>query len=141
MMRLGTYIFEWNPDTITIPEKTKPVSEVKTYQGSAIFLWDVLLQGLPLVLKWNYMSLNQYNQLRIRYMLGESVEFNPDIGGNSYNVIVVSLEGSYFDVINDDNNYRKNVSMALSIRSAASTTTTSTTTTTSSSSTTTTTTV
>ena len=136
MMRLGDYTFYWNPDKTSIPERYRHVSEVKTYQGSAIFLWDVMLQGAPVTLEWDYMSLDQYNELRKKYLAGVEVEFNPDTGGSSYNVIVTSLVGSYIDVVGSDRNYRRNVKMSLSIRSAASTTTTTTTTTTSSSTTT-----
>jgi hypothetical protein len=130
-MRLGSYTFEWNPDRMSIPESKKEVSEVKTYDGSAIFLWDSLLQGVPVTLEWRYMSLDQYDQLRALFLSGDSVEFNPDTGGTSYNVIIVSLVGRYLDVLHSDNNYRQNVKMVLSIRSTASTTTTTTTTTTS----------
>jgi hypothetical protein len=132
MMRLGDYSFEWNPDKMTIPERYRPISEVETYQGSAIFLWDILLQGIPVTLEWKYLSIDQYNKMRAKYLAGVEVEFNPDTGGTSYNVMVLSLIGQYIDVVHSDSIYRQNTKMILSIRSAASTTTTTTTTTSSS---------
>ena len=131
-MRLGNYSFEWNPDRMTIPEKYRPISEIKTYQGSAIFLWDILLQGIPVTLEWKYLSLDQYDEMRAKYLAGTEVEFNPDTGGTSYNVMVISLTGQYMDVVHSDSAYRQNTKMILSIRSTASTTTTTTTTTSSS---------
>lgn len=135
MMRLGNYVFEWNPDRTSIPEKYRPISEVKTYHGTAIFIWDIILQGVPVTLEWKYMSLDQYSRLREKYLAGIAVEFNPDAGGSSYNVIVTALIGKYIDVVHSDSPYRANVKMTLSIRSTASTTTTTTTTTSSSSTT------
>lgn len=132
MMRLGDYVFEWNPDKITIPEKYRPISEVETYQGSAIFLWNILIQGVPVTLEWKYMSLDQYDKLRSKYLAGIEIEFNPDTGGSSYNVIATSLVGKYIDVVHSDSPYRQQVKMVLSIRSSASTTTTTSSTTTTS---------
>lgn len=132
MMKLGGYTFDWNPDEMTIPERYRSISEVDTYGGSAIFIWDLLLQGAPIVLKWDWMSIDQYNHLKAKYNAGETVEFNPDTGGSSYNVIITSFRGEYFRVLHSDMEYRRRVSMGMSIRSSASTTTTTTTTTTSS---------
>jgi len=135
-MRLGNYTFNWKPDKITPVQRIKPFGQVNTYSGSAIFQWTPLLQGVPIVLEWDMMEEDQYQQLKIKFLSTSVYEFNPDNRGQSYNVIVRTLNGKYIDTVNNEQPYRLDVQLVMVIESAASTSTT----TTSSSSTTTTTT-
>ena len=129
--RLGGYVFEWNPDEVTIPESKKTVAIQETYGGSAIFQWSPLLEGAMVELKWNWMPREQYSALRLLYLSTAQVEWNPQNGGETFFVYVVSLTGEYFPVALADIGYRANVKMILQIRTQGSTTSTTVTTTTS----------
>ena len=134
MQSLGGYTFQWNPDDMTMPYSEKTVSEVISFSGTQLFEWTASIVGKEVILSWDYMSNGQYNALRRRYVeTGTQYVWDPDIGGTTFNVIIKSLEGSYFKHLSEDIAYRKNVVMTLSLRSKATiqttTTTTSTTTT------------
>ena len=129
MQRLGGYTFTWDPDIMTIPESKKTVGRVKTYSGSAIFQWDAILEGTEVTLKWNLMPSHQYENLRLKYLSTDIIEWVPGVGSGSFYVAVINLEGEFIEVLNADISYRENVVLQLEIRSIASTTTTTTTTT------------
>jgi hypothetical protein len=129
MQRLGGYTFTWDPDIMTIPESKKTVGRVKTYSGSAIFQWDAILEGTEVTLKWNLMPSPQYENLRLKYLSTDIIEWVPGVGSGSFYVAVINLEGEFIEVLNADISYRENVVLQLEIRSIASTTTTTTTTT------------
>jgi len=136
--KLGGYTFYWDPDNMLIPEKKKDVAETKTYGGAAIFEWDAILSGTRVVLEWDSMPSGMYKKLRQQYIeTGTTYEWNPQTGGNRYNVRIVDLEGQYFGTVHHDGHFRKNVKLALNIRSMASTSQATTTTTTSTTTTTT----
>lgn len=133
---LGGYGFYWDPDIMSIPEKQKTASVVGTYGGSAVFEWDAILQGTQVSLEWNFMPEAMYKQLRDLYLpTGVTYTWNPQTGGNTYTVKIISLTGEYFTNVLHDGPYRRNVKMTLDVRALASivqstSTTTSTTTTT-----------
>jgi len=136
MQTLGGYTFYWNPDVMSIPEKQKTVAITATYGGSAIFEWSAILQGTKVVLEWEFMPRGMYKQLRIMYLqVGTTFIWNPEVGGNTYNVKIANLEGEYFQNTFYDSKWRRNVKMTFDVRSlsavlqSTSTTTTSTTTT------------
>lgn len=134
--RLDDVVFTWDPDVMDIPESKKTVSTVATYTGSAIFQWGEFIEGTEIILKWDLMGIQQYNDLRAKYISTDTFEWNPDLSGESFNVKVMDMYGEYIKVLQDDIEYRQNVVMTLSIRTKASTTTTTTTTTSSTTSTT-----
>ncbi len=118
---LGGYTFYWNPDKMSIPEKKKVVAIERTYGGSAIFEWDAILEGTRVTLEWGYMPKGQYNALRERYLqTGVTFVWNPETGGNTYNVKIASLTGEYHEVVNHGGAWRQRVKMLLDIRSFAS---------------------
>lgn len=133
---LGSYAFYWDPDKMDIPEKQKDVAEEETYGGSAIFEWAAILEGTQVKLEWDFMPKGMYKALRELYLnTGQNYIWNPQVGGNTYNVRIAELTGQYFGTVNAEGAFRKNVKMTLSIRSLAAivqstSTTTSTTTTT-----------
>jgi hypothetical protein len=132
---LGGYAFYWDPDNMDIPEKKKDVAESKTYGGSAIFEWAAILEGTKVVLEWKYMPKGMYTALRLMYLqIGTAFIWNPQTGGNTYNVRITDLQGDYFGTVHHEGPFRRNVKMILSVRSLAavlqSTTTTTTSTTT-----------
>lgn len=136
MQSLGGYTFYWDPDKMGIPEKRKSFSRVQTYTGSAIFEWSAILEGTEITLEWNFMPKGMYNALRAKYLqTGVTFVWNPNTGGNTYNVRIKDLIGEYHDVVNHGGAWRQKVKLALDIRSkesiVQSTTTTTTSTTTS----------
>ncbi len=129
--RIGSTIFTWDPDMMTIPESKKTVSRVATYAGSAIFQWSDFIEGTEITLKWDLMPAAQYSALRSKYLTTDTYEWNPGLsGGETYNVKIIDMSGSYVEVLHDDIAYRKDVVIVLDIRSKGSTTTTTSSTTT-----------
>ena len=121
MQKLGGYTFYWNPDKMSIPEKHKVVAIERTYGGSAIFEWDAILEGTRVTLEWKYMPKGQYNALRDMYLqTGVTFVWNPETGGNTYNVKIASLIGEYHEVVHHGGAWRQRVKMLLDIRSFAS---------------------
>ena len=118
MQSLGGYTFYWNPDEMTIPEKMRDVSVTKTYGGSAIFEWAAVLQGKKVELKWRFMPKGMYKKLRELYVpIGQVYEWDPETGGNTYNVKITNLEGGYHEVVLHDGKYRPEATLTLDIRS------------------------
>jgi hypothetical protein len=132
---LGRYTFYWDPDEMTMPYSEKTVSEAKTHAGTQIFEWTASIVGKEVTLKWDFMPLFMYRMLRRKYLrTGETYTWNPQLDdGQTFSVVIKYLEGTYFKVLKEDTEYRKDVIMVLSIRSkvltATTTTSTSTTTT------------
>ena len=92
------------------------------------------MQGTQVVLEWDWMYKEQYQQLRSMYLQTETT-FNWTSGANDtvFGVKIVSLEGEYFETLLRSSAYRRNIKLTLDIRSIvtyATTTTTSTTSTT-----------
>lgn len=114
-MRLGAYGFEWNPDTVTVPETKKTVAVQDTYNGSALFQWPPITEGMQVDLKWEWMSIGQYNSLRAKYLVTEEIVWWPS-ASSKFMVVPVVLDSSYFETSLDDAPYRKDVTMRLSIR-------------------------
>lgn len=132
---LGSYTFYWDPDHMTIPEKKKDIAVQKTYGGSAIFEWSAVLQGTKVELRWNYMPRGMYKKLRELYIPdGQTYEWNPQVGGNTYNIRIIDLKGGYHEVVQAAGKFRPDIVMVFDIRGLnkilqSTTTTTSTTTT------------
>ena len=120
MQTLGGYTFYWNPDVMTIPEKKKTVALTTTYGGSAVFEWEAILQGTKVVLEWNFMPSGMYKKLRQQYLNVDTVyEWNPEVGGNTYNVRIVELKGEYFGTVHAEGDYRRNIKLTFDVRSMA----------------------
>lgn len=128
--RIGDYTFVWNPDEMTIPERRKTVSSVKTYTGSALFQWGAFIAGTEVELTWEWVSEAQYRQLRKKYLSLNTFEWNPELGGTTYSIVIKYLEGKFFTTGLYEQPYRKDVRMILEIRETMSTTSTTSTTTT-----------
>ena len=121
MQTLGGYTFYWNPDKMSIPEKRKSVSSVRTYGGSAVFEWAAIMQGTVVRLEWNFLPKGMYNALRDMYLqTGVTFVWDPEVGGNTYNVKIVSLSGTYHEVVHHGGSWRQKVLMTFDIRSFAS---------------------
>jgi len=120
MQTLGGYTFYWDPDMMSIPEKEKVVAVTQTYGGSAVFEWEAILQGTKVVLEWNFMPKGMYKQLRQQYLNTNTIYvWNPQVGGNTYNVRIVKLTGQYFGTVLAEGDYRRNVSMTFDVRALA----------------------
>jgi hypothetical protein len=133
MQKIDDYVFQWNPDRMTIPVREKLVAEVNTYGGSEVFQWPPLYRGTRITLEWNYMPALQWKRLRSKYLKTDRTYiYDPDAGGQTYNVTITRMSGKYHDVVHSEGDYRSDVVVQLSIRSLedADTTTSTTTTTT-----------
>lgn len=113
---LGSYTMEFDPDEMDIPEAKKTVAGVDTYTGSAVFQWPAIIQGQLVTLRWNWVSIAQYNAMNAMYLSMDTVTWNPQYAG-TYQVIIESFKGTYFEVHLDDLAYREEVEMVLNIRS------------------------
>lgn len=123
-MQLGSYVFDFEPNRLSPVERIKPVGSVATFAGSAVFQWSPFWSGTEITLEWDYMREAQYLSLRILYLSSSVVAFDPDTGGDTYSVIVKSLDGKYWETANSDQPYREDVKMVLEVRSQLSSTTT-----------------
>jgi|GEM_PF-3041262 len=135
LQTFGNYKFYWDPNEMTMPYSEKIVAEQITFGGSQLFEWAATIVGKEVVLKWDFMPLGMYNNLRRKYLrTGQTYTWNPQLAnGETFSVVIKNLEGTYFKHLNEDNTYRKDVTMVLSIRSKVLTATTTTTSTTTSS--------
>jgi len=135
--RLGSYIFEWNPDRYSIPGKEKSFSMVETYSSVGWFSWG-MFEKKTITLEWDWMSLAQYNA--IKAIFEQDVQTSWTDGKTiAYTVEINDFGGDYFENYGIDLAYRENVKLELYMVAAltyTATTTSSTTTTTTSSSTT-----
>jgi len=118
--KLGGYTFYWDPDNVTIPEKQKQVAVTDTYGGSAIFEWAAILEGTKVQLEWDMMPKGMYKTLRTMYLqTGVTFVWDPNTGGNTYNVVMEALEGAYMGTVHHEGQFRQNVKLTLNIRSLA----------------------
>lgn len=113
-MTLGSYTFTENPQRVDLVESVKDVATVKTYTSTAVFQWDPTVAGLDVALDWDNLSETMYNELRTLYLSDSTVVFDPQ-NGSTYNVIVKSLEGSYFMAALEDIPHRENVTLTLHV--------------------------
>ena len=117
MQKLGDLTFTFNPDLQDIPQKRKTVSAVGTYTDSAVFQWPALWPGAIINLGWDWMPDAQYDALYALYLSDAKIVYDPDTGGDKYSVIVMDMTGKYFEVVQADSTYRKDVKMTLQVRS------------------------
>ena len=116
LQSIGDLTFAIDPNLMDIPESKKSVATVDTYTGSVIFQWDAILEGVEVELKWNWMTLAFYTALRTKYLTTDAYVWDPDTG-DTYNVIMINLDGSYFEEALSKIAYRKDITLRLSIRS------------------------
>jgi hypothetical protein len=118
MMALGSYTFYWNPDRWDEPREAKSSSVLNTYSSVAYFSWGLLLPGKRILLEWNWMLVDQWNQLRAIYEADVPVIWDPE-NGNLYNVEVMNLDGQLAEVVGIAGQRRENVKVSLVIISSA----------------------
>lgn len=116
LQSIGDLTFAIDPNLMSIPESKKSVATVETYTGSVIFQWGAILEGVEIELKWKWMDLTFYNALRTKYLTTDSYVWDPDTG-DTYNVIIVGLDGAYFEEALGKIIYRKDITLRMSIRS------------------------
>ncbi len=113
---LGSYQFEWNPEKWTIPRKEKYYGKVLTYESVGFFSFGMSIVGKEIVLEWDWMSLEQWNELDTLFQADAGCVWLPG-DGNTYNVEMLHLDGAYFEVVDLDLAYRRNVKLTLMIMS------------------------
>lgn len=114
---LGDLTFDWEPEQMTPAESKKTVAKAVTYGGAEIFQWAAEIQGEEIILEWGYVPNAQYASLREKYLSMDAVVFST--GDTDFNVIVTDLTSEYLEIKLDDEPYRKNVKLTLSIISEA----------------------
>jgi len=114
-MVLGTYTFAVDPSTMT-PVRAKVHNSFKlTYDSVSYFSWGPAIEGLEVLLEWNYCPTTQWTQLDTIYQADAAVVFDPQDGSSkTYNVRVKELDSKYI-LLNFD--YRQDVKMTLIILS------------------------
>lgn len=121
-MMLGTYTFDWWPDQFTIPQADRLHASVKTYSSVAFFSWGPEIVGKEIEMEWEWMSAAQYAELRALLEADVSVVWDtnrPSYGAMTYNVEILSVDGRYFDVVDEELPYREKVRVRLLILSEA----------------------
>jgi hypothetical protein len=119
-MQLGNYTFDWPPSAMTIIKPDKYCSDVLTFDSVGFFSWGMAIVGKKLTLRWNYMSVDQYESLHTLYAADAPVVFDPDDeSGNTYTVEIINLQGEYYihPEINASGIFRKNIELELLILS------------------------
>ena len=121
-MKLGAYEFAWQPDRYTIPQAERVTASTRTYTSTAFFSWGVDIVGQIIGLEWEFCSEAQYAQMRAVLEADTGVVWDPNrpgYGGMTYNVEVRSVSGEYFEVVDEEAPYRKNVRVEMMIMSEA----------------------
>ncbi len=116
---LNSYEFEWNPDRWTIPKPEKFSAHVLTYQSVGYFSFGLSIVGKEIILEWDWMTLDQWNELDMIYQSDAGCVWVPG-DGNFYNVEILNFDGAYFEVVALDIAYRRNVKLLLMILSVGS---------------------
>ena len=117
-MELGGYTFERNPYEMTLVEKEKSISFVKTYSSVVAFSWPPLYEGIVINLRWRAMTKTMYDQLRTKHEAGVVIVFDPKkAGAETYNVETLVCKGLPHMFLGAAAGYRKNVLLRLLILS------------------------
>jgi len=116
-MILGAYTFDRNPSQFDIPKKVKYSSNVVTYEGDAYFSWGTGIAGTHAILEWEWMTAAAFAEFQSLLEDDSSKVWNTQLG-TSYNVEIISLDGTYLEDSLSDAPWRKGVKLDLLIRSA-----------------------
>jgi hypothetical protein len=117
---LGTLYFTKNPYSMTIIRPDRFCSHVLTYSSVGFFSWGSSIIGKEVLLKWNVMPIDQYEDIQDLWEADATVIFDPQDGENlTYDVEILDLQGEYsFGVADGDPGFRKNVILKLLILSS-----------------------
>ena len=120
-MILGGVTFTYN-SKINFPviKPRKRNSIVDTYDGAAYFAMSPTIKGVIIPLEWDWMPAAQFDSLNTLYQADDLIVFDPsggDEGADTYNVIIVSLDGVYWLNMETNDSYREKVKMELLIMS------------------------
>lgn len=115
-MQLGSYVFDFDPNRLSPIEPIKPVASVNTFAGSQIFQWSAYWSGTVINLEWDYMREAQYGYLQAMYITTDLYTFTPDVGTETYSVIIKELSSKYWETANSDQPYREDIKMVLEVR-------------------------
>jgi hypothetical protein len=117
---LGTLTFARNPSWMTIIRPDRYSSHVLTYTSVGFFSWGVSVIGKVIELKWNAMSIDDYEDIQDLWEADAEVVFDPKDGESlTYDVEILDLKGEYCRGIADgDTGIRKNITLKLLILSS-----------------------
>lgn len=117
-MKLGSYSFEREPDTCTVPHKARYTSMVKTYGGAVFFSWGLFIEGVEIEMTWRVMSATMFNALQTLLEADTEIVWDQQTG-TDYNVELKALEGSYIETSMLDAPYRQDVKLRMVITGEA----------------------
>jgi len=117
-MRLGSYRFpaEWQPESFTIPKADRYCASVKTYESAAVFSWGPDIIGKTILVEWDFVPVAVWDELVAMEGADAAVTWDPEKPIlNAYLVEIMALEGKFFEVVNADGPYRRQVKLTLII--------------------------
>ena len=93
---LGTVTFAKNPGWMTIIRPDRFCSYVLTYGSVGFFSWGLSVIGKEVHLKWNVMSVAQYEDIQNLWETDAEVIFDPKDGESlTYDVEILDFQGEY----------------------------------------------
>ena len=123
-MKLSTYLFPWNPHTMTMPRKQKYADKIQLYSTASTvtaivyYSWGLTVSGAEIDLSWPAMPSTMFDQLDTLFQTDTSMAFSPEDGSGSYTVVFDDLQGEYLiNLASTTNRHRQNVNMKLIILS------------------------
>jgi hypothetical protein len=96
-MILGSYTFALNPAQVTGLDansllKPKVTATADTLTSQILFQWAGVTAGQEIVLEWERMDTAMWESLQTMAESVSTYSFNPQIGGTTFTVAVISLE-------------------------------------------------
>jgi hypothetical protein len=97
-MILDSYTFDLLPGQMTVLKPVKDNATVQTYTDVAYFSWEPSIVGKIITLRWNAMTIAQFDSIDAIYQADAEVEFDPTsyTGSDTYNVQVPKFDGAYW---------------------------------------------
>jgi len=118
-MELGGYTFAANPSECTIIKSDKVIAFQPTYNSIFAFDWGKSYIGKEITMKWDYMSIEQFNDMDYLLEYYGYLAFDPhDDTDLTFSVWIKSFTGDYHlshTVLENADDYRKNVELVLII--------------------------
>jgi hypothetical protein len=111
---LGSYTFWRNPDKFTIPKSSKVFATVPTFTDEAYFSWGMFLVGQRIVLEWDWMTSDMFDELQDILETDAAVVWDPQTDV-TYDVQVLELDGTYVEKSLLDADWRRAVRLSLMI--------------------------
>jgi hypothetical protein len=115
---INAYTLIDQPNEMTPVRADRSIAYELTLSSVAFFSWGSSIVGKEITLSWNYMTATEFASLDAIYQADTEVVFDPQAGDSkTYNVQVISLDGTLVRKISGTGAYRTDVKMVLLIMS------------------------